>query len=799
MSGEITYTDTYIHFPDNTYLYEQDVLKSDITGMIILWEGTVAPTGWAICDGTNGTPDLRGRFVVGYSSPDASFNSVGNTGGEKQHTLTIAEMPSHSHTLPDNIAFDVGSDNGSVENLEQPRNTNIVYNTGATGGDGAHENLPPYYVLSYIMCKTPSYIQNLIITGTYDTYSAAGKTYYVFKGDGTIRFNFSAKQLSCILVGGGGGGGPIRITGLPYVAMGAGGGGGQVTSYSFIPNISETYSITVGQGGQGAICSVSATKNTTSFVSGISIAATQGGSTLLKNGANLTISSALGGSPGLADGIAGTNYQSGGAAGIAQNCSTSAYFSDYGTIYTLGYNPTMYTSSTSGTNGIALSTGVIINGVTYMSLAGGGGGGNALEYRSFGTPAAVSGGTGGGGKGGSASYPINQTTSTVSTLSLLPSAFGIGMNGSGQYMAYTVADYTSGGSTTNGLIYISSDGGNTWTGRSPTPNISTWNEKVIISDDGNTIYCLKKFNPVVLYKSTNGGLTWTNVFDLGGIQRICGNSDASVIMVSRYTSPTMYIYISTGGGSFNQVYSSSSYQPTTIECGGSGNVLGVVRHTGTTYSLLMSTNGGTTWVQKSTPISTVFNIRAISRDDTTILLSGGSGGTGGGYLYVSTDGGNTWNVRFNDALRFWNSGSLSSNGEIQVVSSYTITSPYVGYIYLSIDKGKNWTQILSQSGTNQVTIQCKLSADGTKLFYLIFTSGGSTPGTVGIININTGTLGISGTSGTPNTGGGGGGAGQFENYMSNTLSYTAGMATSFTYNVNSYSGGSGVCVLSFDT
>lgn len=65
------------------------------SGIITMWSGltTTIPTGWALCDGANGTPDLRDRFIVGAGS---SY-SVGATGGSASVTLTTAQMPSHSH------------------------------------------------------------------------------------------------------------------------------------------------------------------------------------------------------------------------------------------------------------------------------------------------------------------------------------------------------------------------------------------------------------------------------------------------------------------------------------------------------------------------------------------------------------------------------------------------------------------------------------------------------------------------------------------------------------------------------
>ena len=125
------------------------------TGVIVMWSGTTSniPTGWVLCDGQNSTPDLRDRFIVGAGS---TYNAAA-TGGSTStgsHTLTVAELPAHSHTFsytapnqqtpaaPHNLANNVGSA-GTV-------------NTGTNNtGDGAahtHANsLPPYLALAYIM------------------------------------------------------------------------------------------------------------------------------------------------------------------------------------------------------------------------------------------------------------------------------------------------------------------------------------------------------------------------------------------------------------------------------------------------------------------------------------------------------------------------------------------------------------------------------------------------------------------------------------------------------------------------
>ena len=124
--------------------------------------------GFALCNGSNGTPDLRNRFLVGAGD---SYN-LSDIGGAKEVTLTTVQMPSHTHSGSTNTAGehshrflvrngegrggDVASSYATVgyDNYPWPLSAGAhshTINLNYTGGSQAHENRPPYYAVYYIM------------------------------------------------------------------------------------------------------------------------------------------------------------------------------------------------------------------------------------------------------------------------------------------------------------------------------------------------------------------------------------------------------------------------------------------------------------------------------------------------------------------------------------------------------------------------------------------------------------------------------------------------------------------------
>lgn len=94
--------------------------------------------------------ELIGMVGVGYNPDDSDFSTIGSTGGEKTHTLTISEMPKHTHNI--NLSASTSTGTSKLINsswswdTKNQENANMI---NSAGGGQAHNNLQPYKVVSY--------------------------------------------------------------------------------------------------------------------------------------------------------------------------------------------------------------------------------------------------------------------------------------------------------------------------------------------------------------------------------------------------------------------------------------------------------------------------------------------------------------------------------------------------------------------------------------------------------------------------------------------------------------------------
>lgn len=137
-----------VYVPVNTILlYHGSINDFDV------WGNLINDSSWHLCNGINGTPDMQKKFVVGFDFEENDYDVIGETGGEKEHTLTINEMPYHEHNYDDiyHIINRRNLANGVLDNAEGYSMYGMSGTTTGVGGSEPHENRPPYYVVMYII------------------------------------------------------------------------------------------------------------------------------------------------------------------------------------------------------------------------------------------------------------------------------------------------------------------------------------------------------------------------------------------------------------------------------------------------------------------------------------------------------------------------------------------------------------------------------------------------------------------------------------------------------------------------
>lgn len=146
-------------------------------GAVIEWFSDTIPNNWLLCDGqavsrtdysslfnvlgttygqgdgttTFNLPNKKGKVAVGKDTNDTDFNVLGKTGGEKEHTLTITEIPAHSHQQY--ITANNGGNAYRKDYVADEQNLQIYpqCQTGLAGGGQAHNNLQPYVISNFII------------------------------------------------------------------------------------------------------------------------------------------------------------------------------------------------------------------------------------------------------------------------------------------------------------------------------------------------------------------------------------------------------------------------------------------------------------------------------------------------------------------------------------------------------------------------------------------------------------------------------------------------------------------------
>ena len=142
-----------------------------VAGMIMMWSGTIAtiPSGWLLCNGASGTPDLRNKFIIGAFSDDSGTakttitGTSTQTGGSKDaivvshtHTATVTD-PGHLHTFTRYSALQVQSGSattcwtGTSTQNTSSATTGITVANSTEGSSGTNANLVPYFALAFIM------------------------------------------------------------------------------------------------------------------------------------------------------------------------------------------------------------------------------------------------------------------------------------------------------------------------------------------------------------------------------------------------------------------------------------------------------------------------------------------------------------------------------------------------------------------------------------------------------------------------------------------------------------------------
>jgi microcystin-dependent protein len=143
---------------NNENLTVNNAVFDNFKNIIVAWYGNIKniPEGWVLCDGINGTPNLRDKFIAGAGNK----YYPGDIGGKNKVKLKQEHLPSHKHSFKSDLKFQQNDNQVEVYDMDsehhEPGNYHERYVKGTTdliGGEKAHENRPPYHALVFIMFK----------------------------------------------------------------------------------------------------------------------------------------------------------------------------------------------------------------------------------------------------------------------------------------------------------------------------------------------------------------------------------------------------------------------------------------------------------------------------------------------------------------------------------------------------------------------------------------------------------------------------------------------------------------------